>query len=86
MNKKILKEFQVIPGVGPAIAEDLWNLGFRSIDEFKKKDPEELYEQLCDLEQTKVCRCMLYVLRLVVYYASNDSHDPYLLKWHNWKD
>jgi Pathogenicity locus len=29
---------------------------------------------------------MLYIFRSAVYYASNDSHDPELLKWWNWKD
>jgi hypothetical protein len=33
-----------------------------------------------------VDRCMLNVFRCAVYYASNDIHDPELLKWWNWKD
>ena len=28
---------------------------------------------------------MLYVFRCALYYASNDIHDPELLKWWNWK-
>ncbi|WP_394701143.1 helix-hairpin-helix domain-containing protein [uncultured Methanolobus sp.] len=31
-------------------------------------------------------RCMLYVFREAVYFASNEEHDPELLKWWNWKD
>lgn len=31
-------------------------------------------------------RCMLYVFRCAVYYASSEQHDPELLKWWNWKD
>ena len=82
----ILKEFQIIPGVGKAISLDLYNLGYRSINEFKGKDPETLYLDLCEMQNAKVCRCMLYVLRLIVYYAEEENHDPELLKWHNWKD
>nr|WP_321429915.1 helix-hairpin-helix domain-containing protein [uncultured Methanolobus sp.] len=29
---------------------------------------------------------MLYVFREAVYFASNEEHDPELLKWWNWKD
>ncbi len=84
--KKILKQFQTIPGVGTSIAQDLWNLGLRSISDLKRKDPEELYAQLCKYQGTHVDRCMLYVFRCAVYYASHKNHDPELLKWWNWKD
>ncbi|NIV18422.1 MAG: pathogenicity locus, partial [Woeseiaceae bacterium] len=28
----------------------------------------------------------LYVFRCAVYYASEEDHDPELLKWWNWTD
>ncbi|NJM89920.1 MAG: hypothetical protein HC847_25010 [Hydrococcus sp. RU_2_2] len=31
-------------------------------------------------------RCVLYVFRCAVYYASNSVREPELLKWWNWKD
>jgi len=82
----ILKEFQQIPGVGKSIAQDLWNLGFRSVQQLKDQDPEELYIRQCAYQSAQVDRCMLYVFRCAVYYASNEQHDPELLKWWNWKD
>jgi hypothetical protein len=85
-KQSILREFRQVPGVGKSIAEDLWNLGLRSISDLKNQDPEELYLRLCALQGTHVDRCMLYVFRCAVYYASNDIHDPELLKWWNWKD
>lgn len=85
-KQSVLKEFQQIPGVGKSIAQDFWNLGFRSIEELKNKDPEELYHRLCVYEGKIVDRCLLYVFRCAVYYASNKTHDPELLKWWNWKD
>ncbi len=85
-KKAILQSFQEIPGVGKAIAQDLYNLGFRSISDLKGKDPEKLYKQLCDYQQADVDRCMLYVMRCAVYYASEKNHDPQLLKWWHWKD
>jgi Pathogenicity locus len=81
-----LKELRVIPGVGKSIAGDLWDLGLRSVQDLKGQDPEELYVRLCALQGTQIDRCMLYVFRCAVYYASHEQHDPELLKWWNWKD
>ncbi|MBN2110405.1 MAG: pathogenicity locus, partial [Methanosarcinaceae archaeon] len=50
------------------------------------RDPEELYQQLCDYQGMHVDRCMLYVFRCAVYFVSVDKHDPEKLKWWNWKD
>ena len=82
----VLKEFRQIPGVGKSIAEDLWNLGFRSVSNLKNEDPEALYTKLCAYQGAHVDRCMLYVFRCAVYYASNNVYDAELLKWWNWKD
>lgn len=30
-------------------------------------------------------RCLLYVFRCAVYYASRAKHDPEVLKWWNWR-
>ncbi len=86
IKKPVIKEFRQIPGVGKTIAHDLYNLGFRSVEELKDQDPEEIYERHCEQMGTKVDRCMLYVFRCAVYYASNTSYDKELLKWWSWKD
>ena len=82
----ILQDFQIIPGVGKSIAQDLYNMGFRSLTDLKKKDPEKLYTDLCALYGQHIDRCMLYVFRCAVYYVSTTTHNPDLLKWWNWKD
>ena len=84
--RDILKEFRKIPGVGKSISQDLYDLGYRSIEELKNQNPEEMYTNICVHQGMHVDRCMLYVFRCAVYYASNDIHDPELLKWWNWKD
>lgn len=84
--KAVIKELMIIPGVGKKIADDLWNLGIRSVSDLKNRDPEKLYQLLCDFQGMHVDRCMLYVFRCAVYFASNEEHDPQLLKWWNWKD
>lgn len=86
MNPLTLKQFRKIPGVGKSIAEDLWNLGYRSLDDLKGEDPEQMYENLCEFQNCRVDRCMQYVFRCCVYYVSTEEHNPELLKWWNWKD
>lgn len=81
-----MKDLRRIPGVGEKIAEDLLKLNVRSVDGLKNRDPKLLYEELCAWEGRRVDRCMLYVFRLAVYFASRRRHDPELLKWWNWKD
>lgn len=86
MRNKALKELQSIPGVGTSIAEDLWNMGFRSSADLKGLDPDKMYLDFQKMRGCTVDRCMLYVFRCAVYYASEKDHDPELLKWWNWKD
>lgn len=81
-----LKELQVIPGVGKAVAQDLINLGIHRVSDLKGRDPQKLYDDLCTLQGIKVDRCMLYTFRCAVYFASHEKHDPKKLKWWNWKD
>jgi hypothetical protein len=81
-----LKELQQIPGVGKSIAADLYSIGIRSNRELKDKNPDELYLKLCAKQRIHIDRCVLYVFRCAVYYASHKKHNPELLKWWNWKD
>ena len=86
MGQLTSKQLEQIPGVGKSIARDMQNIGIRSIRDLKGKNPERLYKKLCDYNAAPVDRCMLYVFRCAVYFASNREHDPELLKWWNWKD
>jgi hypothetical protein len=81
-----LRDFQRMPGIGPSMADDLWRLGYRSVAELRDEEPEAMYRRLCDLTSAHVDRCVLYVFRCAVYFASNEAHDPELLKWWNWSD
>jgi hypothetical protein len=76
----------IIPGVGKSIAGDLNSIGIMKVEDLKKKNPQILYENLCDVQNVMVDRCVLYVFRCAVYYAERKKHDPELLKWWNWKD
>lgn len=75
-----------IPGVGVSIAQDLVNIGINQVEDLLGKNPDELYQQSNRFAGVIQDRCLLYVFRCAVYYASNQNHDPELLKWWNWKD
>ena len=77
-------ELEQIPGVGKAIAGYMRDIGITSVDDLRGREAEDLYQQLCDYQALQVDRCMLYVFRCAIYYASNTEHDPELLKWYNW--
>jgi len=81
-----IKKFQIIPGVGKNIAQDFVDLGYLKVGDLQDEKPEEMYRNLCILRGQHIDRCVLYVFRCAVYYASNSVHEPELLKWWNWKD
>ena len=82
----VLQELQVIPGIGKSLAQDLFDLGYRHVTELAGEEPEAMYKSLCALRGSRIDRCVLYVFRCAVYFASNTTHKPELLKWWNWKD
>lgn len=86
MNTAALRELQQIPGVGKSIAADLYGLGIHSVKGLRRKSPEGLYLKLCAKQGVHIDRCVLYVFRSAVYFASHKKHNPELLKWWNWKD
>lgn len=79
-------ELQIIPGVGPSIAIDLRELGIRRVADLVGKDPEQMYQEMIVRRGMHQDRCLLYVFRCAVYFASTRRPRPEKLKWWNWKD
>ncbi len=79
-------ELESIPGVGPSIAEDLRSLGYRTVADLKDQNPQQMYDRLCAAQGIKLDRCVLYVFRCAVYFASRNTYEPSLLFWWNWKN
>lgn len=75
-----------IPGVGKSLAQDLIDLKINRVAQLRGRNPEKLYEDLMKLRGTYIDRCVLYVFRCAVYFATDSKHDSRLLKWWNWKD
>jgi hypothetical protein len=80
-----IRDLMTIPGVGKSIANDLWHIGIRKVSDLKGKSPDALYDMSNQYAGTVQDRCLLYVFRCAVYYASKKQHDPEKLKWWNWK-
>lgn len=83
-----LRQLAHIPGVGKAIATDLWNIGVRRVSDLQGQSPERLFDRSNELAGKVQDRCLLYVFRCAVYYAETDElhRDKEKLKWWNWKD
>lgn len=84
-KEQSLKELRRIPGVGKSIANDLWNIGISAVSDLVDRDPEKLYIQSNQYAGVVQDRCLLYVFRCAVYYASNTKHEAEKLKWWNHK-
>jgi len=79
-------DLETIPGVGPNMAQDLRDLGIFKVADLVGQDPELMFKQLRLIHATPLDRCVLYVFRCAVYFATEDNPEPELLKWWNWKD
>ena len=83
---EVLKDLQRIPGIGPSLARDLFDLGIEKVSSLRRRNPEKLYQRLCTLRGVHQDRCVLYTFRCAVYFASEPRPNPERLKWWNWKD
>ena len=79
-------ELRQIPGIGKQGEKSLLALGYTTVRSLRGADPEEMYRRECERKGYVVDRCMLYVYRCAVYYASTPDPDPEKLKWWYWKE
>jgi hypothetical protein len=68
------------------MAIDLRDLGISKVSDLKGRDPEKMYQRLMQLRGGHQDRCVLYVFRCAVYYASTPRPSRALLDWWKWKD
>lgn len=79
-------DLQSLPAIGPSLARDLMELGFRTPADLHGQDPEVMYADLCKLRGQHIDRCVLYAFRCAVHAVVSDNDDPELRKWWNWKN
>lgn len=82
----MMSDLRKIPGVGKNIEQDLINIGYNSIVSLMGQNPEDIYVKDCLYKGYQEDKCQLYVFRLAVYYAENETRTPEKLKWWYWKD
>ena len=58
-------------------------MGYKDIASLKGADPDETNERAKALGRG---RCILYVYRMICYYANTPHPDKAKLKWWLWKD
>lgn len=85
-TKRTEDPLQELPGVGPSIAEDLRQIGFREPADLNGANPRRMYDDLCEIRGERMDPCVLYVFRCAVYAAMPGEKEPELAKWWNWKD
>jgi hypothetical protein len=85
-KNRILKQFQIIPGVGKAVSLDFWKIGLRSVSDLKGQNPRLLYDRLNTITGMEHDICMLYTFRCAVYFATEKEHDIEKLHWWYWKN
>ena len=73
-------ELRQIPGVGKETEQDLIAIGYPTIDSLRGANPEDLYQLECVRKGEQVDRCVLYVYRCAVYYASTPMEQRVILK------
>ncbi|QKI89969.1 helix-hairpin-helix domain-containing protein [Thiomicrorhabdus xiamenensis] len=79
MHLTEIKNFRDIPNVGAAIEGKFMTLGLKSPQELIHKDPYQLYEDLCEIMQTRLDPCLLDVFISAVRYMQGEPAQKW---WH----
>ena len=65
-----VKSLQTIPNIGPSLAKDLYDLGYREPRDLKNQDPNRMYDRLCEQTGTRQDPCVLDTFMAAVHYAN----------------
>jgi hypothetical protein len=80
----VLLRFEELDSVGPATAEDLWVLGYRSLAELRSERPREMYERLCGISGVRLDPCVEDVFRAIVAQARDPQLPAEQRNWWYW--
>jgi len=78
------RRLQDLISVGPAIVRDFELLGVRSLAQLARRNPEKLYEKLCDVTGQAQDICCLDVFRAAVAQARNPLLPLEQCQWWYW--
>ena len=75
-----MTDLLTIPGIGKSIRQDLFDIGIRCVEDLEGQDPQQLYDRSNALKGQVQDRCLLYVFRCAVHYATVER-TPHLKWW-----
>ncbi len=78
------RSLQDLTSVGPAIARDFELMGIRSVEQLSRRNPEKLYEKLCEIMGQPQDICCLDVFRAAVAQARNPHLPAEQCQWWYW--
>jgi hypothetical protein len=78
------RRIEDLVSVGPAMVRDFEVLGVRSVEDLARRDPEKLYEKLCDITGQAQDICCLDVFRAAVAQARNPRLPIEQAQWWYW--
>jgi len=78
------RRLQDLISVGPAMVRDFQILGVRSVSALARRNPEKLYEKLCQLTGQAQDICCLDVFRAAVEQARNPRLPAEQCQWWYW--
>jgi len=78
------RRLEDLVSVGPAIVRDFELLGIRSVAQLSRRNPEKLYEKLCEVTGKGQDICCLDVFRAAVAQARNPQLPAEQCEWWYW--
>lgn len=73
-----------LDSIGPAMLKDFELLGIRSVSQLAKKDPQNLYDQLCKITKARQDPCVLDTFCCAVAQAKNPNLPKEQRRWYWW--
>lgn len=71
------REFQALKNVGPRIADDFIKLGVQGMTDLATRNPEELFEELCAITESRQDPCVLDTFRAAIDEAGGKPARPW---------
>lgn len=78
------RRLEDLVSVGPAIMRDFKMLGIHSVEQLSRRNPEKLYEKLCQVKGQAQDICCLDVFRAAVAQAKNPRLPGEQRRWWYW--
>ncbi len=78
------RELRDLVSIGPAMLRDFERLGVHSVAQLARREPKEMYEQLCELTGQRQDPCVLDTFSAAVAQARDPDLPPAQRQWWYW--